>query len=477
MKRAVALLLALFLLCGCGAQTETPAAEQTPADAPAPVTQALSTFGMAFEPDGGWDPYNCRSVYNRLVLELVYEPLFTVAADGTVNPLLASGWSVSEDGLTTTVTLRDDVKFHNGAKLTASDVVRSVDLASEGAYYADRFSLLADVEAVNAATVRFTTQKPYECFPLLLDIPIVGRSANADAANGTGAYMLRRGALRRFPDWHGDASATPDTVALVSVSSGEALRDAFQFGGVSITAQDPNSDQPLYFGGDYEIWDVPTSTLQFIGFNLRGVFASGGLRAAVTYAVDREAIVTEDMEGYGIATALPARPGTPWYSGALADDISYDPSRLRELAPAGVRAVMIVCGDNPQRSASAQRVADALKSCGLTVELRELGAKEYAAALESGAYDLCYGEIRLSPNFELAPLLRAVTAGLSDAESLETLCDLTRANSGNAYDLQKAVLTDGLLCPVAFKTAAIYSKRTLPLSITPHLNGWAFPTE
>ena len=54
------------------------------------------------------------------------------------------------------------------------------------------------------------------------------------------------------------------------------------------------------------------------------------------------------------------------------------------------------------------------------------------------------------------------------------LCDAARANSGNAYDLQKTILTDGILCPIAYKTAAVYGKRGLPITVTPHLNGWLF---
>ncbi|MBQ7566897.1 MAG: ABC transporter substrate-binding protein [Oscillospiraceae bacterium] len=481
MKRLTVLLLALALLCGCGAQTAPPS-EPAPAEEPSapqeqPAPVQTGAFCLAFEEDAGWDPYSCRSACNRLVLQLVYEPLFTVTANGTVDPVLATGWSVSEDGLVTTVTLRSGVMFHSGAEMTATDVVRSVRLARDGSYYSGRFDLLLDASAVDDTTVRFTTSKPYECFPLLLDIPVAGHSALSKTADGTGAYRLQEGSLRRFAEWHGGGDDLPRSVVLTAASSGETLRDAFQFGGVSVTEIDPNGDLPLRFGGDYEIWDEPTSALQFIAFRMDGLFGDGGLRAAVTCAIDRDAVVTGDMSGYGVATALLARPGTPWYSGTLAETVTYDPSRLRLLMPTGASAVMLVCADNPQRCASARRVADALHDCGLQVELKELGAHEFVEALSDGEYDLYYGEMRLSPDYDFAPLLRAAAGALYEAGSLEALCDLTRENSGNAYDLQKAVLTDGLLCPVAYKTNAVFGKRTLPFAIAPHLNGWVFPTE
>ena len=52
------------------------------------------------------------------------------------------------------------------------------------------------------------------------------------------------------------------------------------------------------------------------------------------------------------------------------------------------------------------------------------------------------------------------------------MCDFARANSGNAYDLHKAIMTDGLLCPVAFKQTALYVHRDTFTGIAPHLNGW-----
>ncbi|WP_279025748.1 ABC transporter substrate-binding protein [Gibbsiella quercinecans] len=59
------------------------------------------------------------------VLMHVVEGLVGYREDGTVGPMLAESWQVSDDGRTYTFTLRNGVKFHNGAPLTAQDVVWS----------------------------------------------------------------------------------------------------------------------------------------------------------------------------------------------------------------------------------------------------------------------------------------------------------------------------------------------------------------
>ena len=75
------------------------------------------------------DPHDAYDSASGDVIEQVYDTLYRYAGDGTGNAIiearLATGFSVSEDGLTYTFTLRDDVYFSNGDKMDASDVVYS----------------------------------------------------------------------------------------------------------------------------------------------------------------------------------------------------------------------------------------------------------------------------------------------------------------------------------------------------------------
>ena len=75
------------------------------------------------------DPHDAYDSASGDVIEQVYDPLYRYAGDGSGNaiiePRLATGYSVSADGLTYTFDLRDDVYFSNGDKMEASDVVYS----------------------------------------------------------------------------------------------------------------------------------------------------------------------------------------------------------------------------------------------------------------------------------------------------------------------------------------------------------------
>ncbi len=63
-----------------------------------------------------------------IVYDLVYDSLLNIDLEGNFQPEVATDWSVSDDGLTWTLTIRDDITFHDGTPLTAEDVVYSLTL-------------------------------------------------------------------------------------------------------------------------------------------------------------------------------------------------------------------------------------------------------------------------------------------------------------------------------------------------------------
>ncbi|MGN6820302.1 MAG: ABC transporter substrate-binding protein, partial [Sphingomonas sp.] len=73
------------------------------------------------------DPGMKRDANTDAVLLHVVEGLVAVREDGSIGPMLASGWTVSPDGRTYRFALRHGIRFHNGAPLTSADVKWSLD--------------------------------------------------------------------------------------------------------------------------------------------------------------------------------------------------------------------------------------------------------------------------------------------------------------------------------------------------------------
>lgn len=483
-KRILSLLLlialSLTLFVGCGKQEPAPQPDvpdiQEGGEIQENITPAV-TPALAVEQEKSFDPYSATSACNRLVLEFVLEPLFTVKATGEVTPVLAEGYTVSPDGRTTTVTLKKNVKFHDGTALTSQQVVSSVQRAQSGSYYASRFYALTEVTATDSHTVTFTTEKAYECFPLLLDIPIT--LDNSARPVGTGQFRFQEDRLLAFADWWGAARVTDqEEILLHPVTNANQLREAFQYGTVLALLIDPNADGAPQNLWNYELWGISTASMQYLGFNLnRGVFQSRRLRQAVSRAVDRSTIVAEDMGGFGTPAVLPTRPDSIWDNPTLAEGCGYQPENLTDIVPAGLSATMIVCKDSERRVQSATRVAQELTARGLNTTVNALSREAYLSALQNGNFDLYYAEVKLPPNLDLSAFFREdgfAFGGLASAEGLTDLCDLALSNRGNAYDLQEAILQEGLLCPVAFKTTALYIQRNTLSGIDPNLGSWIF---
>ena len=94
-----------------------------------------------------------------------------IDTDGNVQPMLATDWTVSGDGLAYTFNLRDDVYFHNGQKMTAEDVKYSYDTVRDEKYKLRRRSLWTPIKEVvieSPTRIRFDMAFPYNELPYLM---------------------------------------------------------------------------------------------------------------------------------------------------------------------------------------------------------------------------------------------------------------------------------------------------------------------
>lgn len=117
------------------------------------------------------DPLMTTAHATRVFSRVIFEPLLTLDADGEVQPVLAEDFEVSEDGLTITFHLREDVPFHNGSTVEAADVIASLErwkqLSTIGpAYFAD-----AELDSPEEGVVTFTMPEPMYVAPELIADP------------------------------------------------------------------------------------------------------------------------------------------------------------------------------------------------------------------------------------------------------------------------------------------------------------------
>ena len=132
-SRAISLIMATALavtaLTGCGSGGGGGTTENT-----AEATENKDSLNVVtYAEPVGYFPlsvnYSADKTRDGIVFQQIYDTLFRLDADGNPMPWLATDYEVSDDGLEWTFTLRDDVYFHNGDKMTAEDVVFSWETA------------------------------------------------------------------------------------------------------------------------------------------------------------------------------------------------------------------------------------------------------------------------------------------------------------------------------------------------------------
>jgi len=171
---------------------------------------------------------------------------------------------------------------------------------------------------------------------------------------------------------------------------------------------------------------------------------------------------------------LPLNPTSEYYDTRLAAKYTYDLHQFREHLTNRndyrVPATLLVCSSSSQRVAAAEKIAATLNGCGFMFTVAALPQEAYETALKNGEFDLYYGQIRLSPNFDLAEFFTpggsACFGGIADSAA-QTLCRYTLENRGNSYDLYRQILDRGLLCPVLLKINAIYTTRGIIPALYP----------
>ncbi len=489
MKKILALLLCLCLLAGCardageykptGDGLTAEGDDGTQEDSGKPQNQYLE---LAYYPSLTLNPYKSNSYINRTVFSLVYQGLFAVDRNYDTTPILCGRFTVSEDMRTYIFYLDPAATFSDGTPVTVEDAYASIEAARKSDYFSGRFGHVNSLTVTEDGGLRFRLDASFEDFPILLDVPIV-KAAEVDLERplGTGPYYYEDAAaglrLRRRLDWWctSDLIVTASSIPLQEVSTILETRDAFEFEDVGLAVSDPCSDSYADYRCDYELWDCENGTFLYLACNMDSkVFSNLNMRAALTYAIDRDTIAATYYRGFGQAASLPASPSSPFYNVQLARRYSFDQAKFAQAVANegyfGWEVTLLVNRGDSLRMRVAQDIAQVLSDCGLKVVVTDVDPKNYRDYLLYGEYDLYLGQTRLSANMDLSSFFRPTGAlrlgNLSDA-NLYTLCLQALANRGNYYNLHETVMEDGRLCPILFHSYSVHSTRGLLTGLAP----------
>ena len=383
---------------------------------------------------------------------LVYSGLTRVLADGSIVPDLAEQFQISEDGTTYTFTLRENATFHDGAPVTASDVLFTVAAAQNPDIRSPR---RADWEGVAVSapdprTVIFQLQHAYAPFLENTTIGILPKhlwsAVRAEEFSfsplntnpvGSGPYKIyssetdSTGVATNYVllSFKQSVPRAPHLIkiTLIFYQNEDALIKGYNSGAVdSIASISPASISSLK-RADGAVMRAPLPRVFGVFFNQSRapVLADASVREALNAAIDKESLVNSVLLGYGATLDGPIPPGVlaGQYSApteSAATSFSEYAAKARDILSRGgwkydeeaevwkksakggsasggkqTLSIALATSDSPELSMTADRVAEFWRAAGVAVAVKVYPLSELNTnVIRPRAYDaILFGEV------------------------------------------------------------------------------------
>lgn len=358
-KRGIAVAVAsvmLFSLAACGnsagkTSEETKQDEQIETNA-----EKVLNVGVSVIKDVPFNP--CMFGTNGEQFVPLYDSLIALE-DGKFVPCLAKEWNLSEDKTSMTMTLRDDVYFHDGTKMTSADVKFTFEYCSgENAAHSEtkKYQKYIDaIETKDEQTVVFHFTQPCTEFEYIFSnssnfggiilpkdyFEKVGEEGYAAAPIGTGPFKLESfepGVQMVYTANENYWKGAPkyDKLVLKQIADESTLVAELKTGGIDFAAVNENSVTALEGVAGVSIDRVPYNSS--CGLFMDGTYKETGaatqsleIRKAMSLAVNKQEIVDSLFNGNADVPAVwGICPDTPGYDGSRKVS-EYDPEQAKTL--------------------------------------------------------------------------------------------------------------------------------------------------
>ncbi|AUS81005.1 ABC transporter substrate-binding protein [Actinoalloteichus sp. AHMU CJ021] len=406
------------------------------------VTQSIDTL----------NPFEAIMASSTELMRLTYESLTMPSAeDMTPTGALAESWDTSDDDLTWTYTIRDDITWSDGEPVTADDIAFTFNLmmddpdarTANGSYV----STFESVEAPDPTTLVITTTEP-QATMLSLDVPIVpehiwsqvdeiaGYGNDTMPVVGNGPFLITEYRAEEFvrleanPDyWRGPAEI--DELQFRFYRNSDAAVQALRKGEVDlINRLTPAQFDALSGEDDIEVNQAQGRRFYMLSVNAGAATADGdplgnghpalqdiAVRQAIARALDRDVLVDRVLGGYG-------EPGTGYVPPIFADlhwqpeddqAWNFDPGAANaqldsagyERGPDGIRVTedgdrlsfrLYGRSDRNADTQAGQFVRDWLAEIGIEVDLEIMSGNRMNELQKAGEFDIALSSWAVNPD-------------------------------------------------------------------------------
>jgi peptide/nickel transport system substrate-binding protein len=405
-RRLLCGLLAIAIsLVVVGVPAAAPALAQTPQDG-GTIVIGLQAEPVTLDPPQLSDYNTARAVYN------MYDGLLRFKDESTeVEPGLAEKWDISEDGLAYTLYLRKGVKFHDGTDFNADVVKFNLDRqidpnhpyhdTGEFVYAGFTWGEVKDVAVIDEYTVRITLKNPLAPFishlamhPAYMVSPEAIKKYGRDISIhpvGTGPYRFVSWTpgvevvQEKNPDYWGKP-AHVDRLIFRPIIEDQARLTELQAGGINFMVNIPPDDlDGLRADPNFAVVEQTGMHTWWVYLNMmKEPFKDVRVRQALSYAVNKQAIVDHILRGTG-KLAINPLPPVVWSYTDQVERYDYNPDKARQLlAEAGYADGFPCVFWTPESGSGMQQPV--LMSTAIQADLKAVGLDCQIKTFEWGAF-------------------------------------------------------------------------------------------
>ncbi len=389
------ILVLSIALYGCGGGKSGKDNDEAPADdlsSGTPTNGGSVVVGISQDLDS-LDPHKAVAAGTREVLFNVFEGLVKPDQEGNLVPAVAESYEQSTDGKVYTFHLRADVKFHNGAIVTADDIVYSIkrcagllETTDPSVVVESALSNVLEVNKVDDATVEVVLKEAdTELIGYLTSAIIPKDYANQDTAPvGTGPFKfvsytpLESFVVEKNEDYYVAGKPYLDQVTFKIVPNADSAVLEMMAGSMDIFAYLTEA-QALQLQDTFRIEEGNMNLVQALFLNNQAEpFNNVLVRQALSYAVDRQAILDMVAGGKGTVIGSNMFHGFgKYYEESLVNHYPYDIQKAKDLLaqagyPDGFTFTITVPSNYKFHVDTAQVLVEQLRQVGITAEIQQI---------------------------------------------------------------------------------------------------------
>lgn len=261
---------------------------------------------------------------------------------------IAQSIKISDDQMTYTITIQQDVTFHDGQALTVDDIIFTIDSIlddANGSYLKSDFIHVTSMDKINDTTMAIQLDEPFTPMLDKLTVPILpkhafeGQEMRTASFNqqpiGAGPYMFEQWekgtslTLKAYPAFFGTKASIEKVIfKFIPDSNVRALQ--LKSGEVDIALLDPNQVEELSKVEHLKMYEVESADYRGLLFNMKyPIWQDVTIRKAISYATDRAGIVKGILHGYGTEAYSPLQKHA--FANSTIEQYAYDVKKANKL--------------------------------------------------------------------------------------------------------------------------------------------------